>query len=79
MESSVHPVSASALPPQSCSPTRSFASWRLGVSLFHFGIWDERLGQSVDEIAATHELTHAGIHAALAYYFWLGLVQLRAS
>ena len=30
-------------------------------------IWHERLGQSVDAIAATHDLTHAGIHAASAY------------
>ena len=27
------------------------------------------IGQSVDEIAATHDLPHAGIHAALAYSF----------
>jgi uncharacterized protein (DUF433 family) len=32
-------------------------------------VWHERLGQSVDEIAQAHDLSHAGIHAALAYYF----------
>jgi len=32
-------------------------------------VWHERLGQSVDEIAAAYDLSHAGIHAALAYYF----------
>jgi uncharacterized protein (DUF433 family) len=32
-------------------------------------VWHERLGQSVDEIAAAYDLNHAGIHAALAYYF----------
>ena len=64
MERSVHPASA-FLPNHAVPPD----PLRLGVSLFHFGIWHERLGQSVDEIAATHDLTHAGIHAALAYSF----------
>jgi len=32
-------------------------------------IWYDRLGTSVDEIAAEYDLTQADIYAALAYYF----------
>ena len=32
-------------------------------------IWHERLGMSVDEICADHELTLAEVYAALTYYF----------
>jgi uncharacterized protein (DUF433 family) len=32
-------------------------------------IWHERMGKSVDEIAAEHELEISDIYAALAYYF----------
>jgi uncharacterized protein (DUF433 family) len=32
-------------------------------------IWHDRLGTSVDEIAAEYDLTQADIYAALAYYF----------
>ena len=32
-------------------------------------IWHERLGMSVDEIAADYDLSLAKIYAALAYYF----------
>jgi uncharacterized protein (DUF433 family) len=32
-------------------------------------VWHERLGISVDEIAAEHHLDLAEVHAALAYYF----------
>ena len=32
-------------------------------------IWCDRLGASVDEIAAEHDLTQSDVHAALAYYF----------
>jgi len=32
-------------------------------------LWHERLGKTVDEIAADHDLTLADVHAALAYYF----------
>jgi uncharacterized protein (DUF433 family) len=32
-------------------------------------IWHERLGKSVDEIAAEFGLTLGDVHAALAYYF----------
>ncbi len=32
-------------------------------------IWHERLGRSLDEIAAEHDLSLAAIHAALTYYF----------
>ncbi|MDH4243267.1 MAG: DUF433 domain-containing protein [Nitrospira sp.] len=30
-------------------------------------MWDERLGESVDEIASDYGLTMADVHAALAY------------
>ena len=32
-------------------------------------IWHERIGKSVDEIAAEYDLTLADIYAALAYYY----------
>lgn len=32
-------------------------------------IWHERLGMSVDTIAAEYDLTPAQVHAALAFYF----------
>jgi uncharacterized protein (DUF433 family) len=32
-------------------------------------VWHERLGISVDEIAAEHDLDLSEVHAALAYYF----------
>lgn len=32
-------------------------------------IWHERMGKSVDEIAAEHDLRIADVYAALAYYF----------
>lgn len=32
-------------------------------------IWHERLGMSVDAIAAEYDLTPAQVHAALVYYF----------
>ena len=32
-------------------------------------LWHERMGKSVDEIAAEYDLSHSEVHAALAYYF----------
>lgn len=32
-------------------------------------VWHERMGRTVDEICAEHDLTLADVHAALAYYF----------
>ena len=32
-------------------------------------IWHERMGMSIDEIAAEYDLTLADVYAALAYYF----------
>lgn len=32
-------------------------------------VWHERMGQSVDEIASTYDLSLADVHAALAHYF----------
>lgn len=31
--------------------------------------WHLRAGRSIEDIAAEHEVSHAQIHAALAYYF----------
>ena len=39
------------------------------ISIADVVIWHERLGQSVDEIATTYDLSLADVHAALAYYF----------
>jgi uncharacterized protein (DUF433 family) len=39
------------------------------ITVQNIAIWHERLGKSVDEIAAEYELTLADVHAALAYYF----------
>ena len=39
------------------------------ITVQNIAIWHERLGRSVDEIAAEHDLTLADVHAALAYYF----------
>jgi uncharacterized protein (DUF433 family) len=39
------------------------------ITVQNIAIWHERLGRSVDEIAAEYSLTLADIHAALAYYF----------
>lgn len=38
------------------------------ITVQDVAIWHERLGTSVDEIAAEYELTLADVHAALAYY-----------
>jgi len=39
------------------------------ITVQNIAIWHERLGKSIDEIAAEDNLTHADVHAALAYYF----------
>lgn len=39
------------------------------ITVQNIAIWHERMGKSVDEIAAEYDLTLADIHAALAYYF----------
>lgn len=39
------------------------------ITVQNIAIWHERLGLSVDEISAEHELSIAEIYAALAYYF----------
>ena len=38
------------------------------ITVQDIAIWHERLGRSVDEIAADYDLSPAQIHAALAYY-----------
>jgi uncharacterized protein (DUF433 family) len=39
------------------------------IKVQHVAVWHERLGQSPEEIVASHpELTLAEVHAALAYY-----------
>ena len=39
------------------------------ITVQNIVIWHERMGWSVDEIAAEYDLTLADIYAALAYYF----------
>ncbi|MBZ0170569.1 hypothetical protein MELA_00042 [Candidatus Methylomirabilis lanthanidiphila] len=39
------------------------------ITVHSIVIWHERIGKSVDEIAAEYDLTLADIHAALAYYY----------
>lgn len=39
------------------------------ITVQDVAIWHERLGRSVDEIAADYDLSLAEIYAALAYYF----------
>jgi uncharacterized protein (DUF433 family) len=39
------------------------------IKVQDIAVWHERLGWSVDEIAAEYGLTLAEVHAALAYYF----------
>ena len=39
------------------------------ITVQNIVIWHERLGMSVDEIAAEYDLALADIYAALAYYF----------
>jgi len=38
------------------------------ITVQDIAIWHERLGRSVDEIAAEHSLTLGDVRAALAYY-----------
>lgn len=42
---------------------------RRRITVQDIAIWHERLGQTVDEIAAEHDLSLSDVHAALAYYF----------
>lgn len=39
------------------------------ITVHDIVVWHERMGRSVDEIAAEYDLTLADVHAALAYYF----------
>lgn len=39
------------------------------ITVANIAIWHERMGMSVDEIAAEYDLSLADIYAALAYYF----------
>jgi uncharacterized protein (DUF433 family) len=39
------------------------------IKVQDIAVWHERLGRSVDEIAAEYDLSLADIHAALTYYF----------
>ena len=39
------------------------------ITVHNIVIWHERLGRSVDEIAAEYDLSLADVYAALAYYF----------
>ena len=39
------------------------------ITVHNIVVWHERLGRSVDEIAAEYDLSLADVYAALAYYF----------
>jgi uncharacterized protein (DUF433 family) len=39
------------------------------ITVQNIALWHERLGKSVDEIAAEYDLSLADVYAALAYYF----------
>lgn len=39
------------------------------ITVQNIVIWHERMGKSVDEVAAEYDLTLADVYAALAYYF----------
>jgi uncharacterized protein (DUF433 family) len=39
------------------------------ITVQDIAIWHQRLGKSVDEICAEHDLSLAEVHAALAHYF----------
>jgi uncharacterized protein (DUF433 family) len=39
------------------------------ITVQNVAVWHERLGKSVDEIAAEYDLTFGQVYAALAYYF----------
>ncbi len=39
------------------------------ITVQNIVIWHERIGKSVDEIAAEYDLTLADVYAALAYYY----------
>ncbi len=39
------------------------------ITVQNIAVWHERLGKSMDEIAAEYDLTLADVYAALAYYF----------
>lgn len=39
------------------------------ISVHDIAVWHERMGQSVEEIAAGYDLALADVYAALAYYF----------
>jgi uncharacterized protein (DUF433 family) len=39
------------------------------ITVQNIAIWHERMGKSVDEIAAEYDLTLSDVYAALAYYF----------
>lgn len=53
--------------PGVCGGKPRLAGHRITVQ--DIAVWHERLGQSVDQIASDYDLSHADIHAALAYYF----------
>ena len=39
------------------------------ITVEDIAIWHQRMGRSVEEICAEHDLGLADVHAALAYYF----------
>lgn len=39
------------------------------ITVHDIAVWHERLGESIDDIAANYSLSLADVHAALAYYF----------
>jgi uncharacterized protein (DUF433 family) len=39
------------------------------ITVENIAVWHERMGKSVEEIAAEYDLSLADIHAGLAYYF----------
>ncbi len=39
------------------------------ITIQNIAIWYQRLGKSVDEICAEHDVSLAEVHTALAYYF----------
>jgi len=56
-----------AVTPGVCGGKPRIAGRRVTVQ--NIAIWHERMGLSVDQIAADYHLTLAEVHAALAYYF----------
>ena len=55
-----------------CSPGIAGGKPRISghrITVQDIAIWHQRMGKSVEEICADHNLGLADVHAALAYYF----------